>query len=203
MATRTLKATLGSQPPVPPSDDLKKSPEEAAPTTPTEPTTPPATAPDAAPTAPAEETVAPPEPSEAKDTNTAPALKEEEPAAKPSILVMAEKELSEMIGKLQSNLDSLKAQKAETPDQMELIKLSCAKVLREATYKLGELEETVAEMRTMSRDVEQKHKGLEQAKQVLNERSSTFRNERDAFIKMRGMSEKEFYELAAKIQEEK
>lgn len=126
-----------------------------------------------------------------------------EPVAKPKILELAEKDLLSMIEKIQSNLDSLKTQKSESVDSLELLKLSCSKVLREATHKVLDLEKTVEDMRALAHELELSQKGMETAKKTIEERSAAFRRERDAFLKMRSMTEKEFYELVNAVNDQK
>lgn len=185
MATRTPKASLGL-PPTSPAGQLPDDVQGELLTSPIEPSTP-ATAPDVPP--PAVET--PPETVQEKGVDTEP--------EKPRILVLAEKELSAMIEKLQSNLDSLKAQKEENPDHLSLIKLSCAKVLREATHKVAEMEETVQKMRTVSEEARTRQMNLDTAIENNRKRSISFRTERAAFIKLKGMSEKEYYALVNEL----
>lgn len=134
-------------------------------------------------------------------------MDKEPEAEEPRILTIVEKELEEMISRLQSNLDSLKEQKAETPDHMSLMKLSCAKVLREATHKVLEMQGTVTKMRTLHDEIRTKQKNFDDAIAKNRHRSEAFRTERAAFIKLRSMSEKEYYvlvnELMARIKAEK
>lgn len=126
--------------------------------------------------------------------------KEKTVVEKPKILELAEKDLLAMIEKIQSNLDSLKTQKSESVDTLELLKLSCAKVLREATHKVIDLESTVSKMETLSHELEMTQKGMSTARETIEQRSSAFRRERDAFLKMRSMTEKEFYALVAEVE---
>lgn len=141
-----------------------------------------------------------PAPSDEKDTG-------EDAPAQPKFLAMAKADLDSMIEKLHANLDSLKAQKQETPDQMELLKLSCAKVLREATFKVGEMLDTVDKMKVMSDEMQRRQQGLDKAVNNINEKSAAYRNERDAFMKIKSLTEKEYYELvnhvAAQMKAEK
>lgn len=192
MATRTFQAPLGKQPPIPPSDDIKST---VAKGSPAEPTTAPASAPvDSTPLASAG--VAP-ESAKVKEVDTdatAPAEKEE-----PKIIAIVARELSVMIEKLQGNLDSLKEQKAETPDHLSLMKLSCAKVLREAVQKVAEMEETVAKMRQLHDATRTQQKNFDEAIANNRRRSEAFRTERAAFIKLRSLSEKEYYALVNEV----
>lgn len=189
MATRTLK----QQTPAPKPDD--------APATPGVEPNVPSSSPVSEPSQPES---APQHPEE-KEVDTVPVdePKQEEPMDEPKkeprIVDLMRSDLDAIIEKAQSSMDSLKTQKAETPDQMELIKLSAAKVLREAVAKLSEMEGVVQKMSTLSREIETQQQGLNQAKEVQNARAESFRTERAAFIKLRAMDEKEYYALVNEL----
>lgn len=125
----------------------------------------------------------------------------------PKFLEMAKADLDSIVEKLQLSLDSLKAQKQETTDQMDLIKLSAAKVLREATYKVVEMKETVGKMDTLHSEIVRKQQTLDAGMKTLQEKAGAYRTERDAFMKLKALSEKEFYEfvnaMVAKMKAEK
>jgi hypothetical protein len=195
MATRTLKATIGMQPKDSPTADVPTPTAavqpDAALTSPDEPSMP-ATVPPA--TLPTEDGVG------ADVAGVEEKEQEKVPdTPQPRIIELAEKDLNEIIEKLQSNLDSLKEQKSETPDHLSLMKLSCAKVLREAAHKVTELQETVAKMRSLSDEVRTRQMGLDEAIEKNGKRSAAFRTERAAFIKLKAMSEKEYYALVNEL----
>ena len=111
----------------------------------------------------------------------------------PTIVGNAQAELDTLIAKMEALVNSLKGQKTMTAESGDLFKLSCAKLLREVTYKLTEVGETVDKMKTLTESLKAQQKSLETARDYLNEKSATFRTERDAFVKLRSLSEKEFY----------
>lgn len=113
----------------------------------------------------------------------------------PEIVLEAQVVLSDLISRLTSSVDSVKAQKQTSPEYGDLLKLSAAKLLRECTYKLTDLGVTLEKVKDTVNVARNEQLKLKSAKDHLAEKGAQYRIERDAFMKLRSIPEKEFYDL--------
>lgn len=144
-------------------------------------------------------TVEPPMEEETKVDQPKEVEVEEKLDDRPDIVGAARGELDQLIENLEAHVNSVKGQRDIGVESVELVKLSAMKMLREVTEKLRIMQDTLGEMSEIEGRLSVEQKGLERAKEYVDERSASHRIERDAFIKLRGLSEKEYYTLIANI----
>ena len=140
--------------------------------------------------APADVPVADPAPSEDVPVDVAGPNAE---ACKPSFLEVAEGELTTLVTTLEILVNKAKGE--SQGETAEVIRLGAAQLLKEAKKVISTYLPMLEEMRALEAKLSAEHQNLEVAKDYINRKSDDYRTERDAFVKLRALSDKEFFGL--------
>lgn len=119
------------------------------------------------------------------------------------VLSIFKSDLDALVSEIGSHVNSVKSQKTMSSDNAELIKLSALKLLQEAVAKLSEVDEALDEMRDLSNEMNTQRVGLDKAAKYIDERSKSYRIERDGFMKLKSMDEKEYYRIISYLREQR
>jgi hypothetical protein len=122
----------------------------------------------------------------------------EKPAA-PTVFELAERDLVALEAQLVELLGKVKEEsKMETVEQ---VRLGAVHFLREAKSVLEQNAKLVAEMSGVLDKVNKEARGLQDARDYINAKSNAFRTERDAFVVLKGISEKEYFLLLESVRQ--